>query len=96
MWRPEMDLIDQLSGDAMPLSVVRRIFCDDEHARRVLEIYVDRGVVRFLRDGAPLAGWHARRLLREDEELLSRQDIFAELTKAGGQAFDSGRWDEIS
>lgn len=96
MWPPEMELIDQLSGDAMPLAVAARIFEGESHARRVLAIYVDRGVIALLRGEVTLPEWEAMRLLRDDPDLLTRCDISVTLTDAGAESFESGRWDRIS
>lgn len=95
-WQPEMELVDQLLGDDLPLStVVSALFRNDDHAVRVLSRYVQNGVLTLTRNGEPLAMWESQQLLRDASGLGNLVDISASLTEKGAQAFEKGIWDSL-
>ena len=63
---PELEVLDQLEGGDMPLSIVVSLFPDEAHARRAIAAMVVAGDVNLLdAEGAPLAPWQLRELERQ-------------------------------
>ena len=89
---PELEIIDQLEGGDLPLSVVCRFFVDDAQARRVLANYVSRGVVVLLERNDALPIWRCRELLSGEIPLQQNDSIRVSLTKKGARAFADGTW----
>ncbi len=55
---PELDTLDQLQGEDLPLSIIRQIFEDDDRfVHSVLCMLDDREVLLLTADGAEIPRW---------------------------------------
>jgi hypothetical protein len=62
----ELEVLDQLEGGDMPLSVVASLFPDEAHARRAIAALIAAGEVSLLAaEGAAVTPWQLRELERQ-------------------------------
>ena len=61
----ELEVLDQLEGGDLPLSVVASLFPDEAHARRAIAALMVAGEVDLSAEGAALAPWQLRDLERQ-------------------------------
>jgi len=63
---PELDTLDQLCGDDMPVTVIRQLFDSDDHFRRaILAMLHEREVLLLGPDGFEVPHWERRPLLSD-------------------------------
>jgi hypothetical protein len=94
-WSPEMELIDQLKGSDLPLSLVCRLLGGDEHARKVLGHYLGKEIVVFARQETVMPIWQSLGLLRSAQPLEQQDQVRVSLTNYGAKAFENGTWETI-
>jgi archaellum component FlaC len=95
LWPPEMELVDQLSGGRMPLTVVVSFFESHDRARNVLSIYIAGHAINFYRGEQLIPEWQAQQLLRETANLEQTTDILVDLTDVAAEAFHRGSWESF-
>jgi hypothetical protein len=91
-WLPEMEMIDQLIGGDLPLTAVSRLFDSDERARKVVGLYLGKGIVVFIRQESTMPLWESLTLLRNPEPLERHEEVRVSITDYGARAFESGAW----
>ena len=91
-WLPEMEMIEQLIGGDLPLAAVRSLFDSDERARKVVGLYLGKGIVVFTRQECTMPLWESLALLRNPEPLERHEQVRVLLTEYGARAFESGAW----
>jgi hypothetical protein len=66
---PELETLDQLCGDDMPLSIIRNLFDDQEHFCRAIFAMLKTGELRlFEREGDDIAPWRWREVLATSDQ----------------------------
>jgi hypothetical protein len=66
MYSPELETLDLLSGEDLPLDAVRRLFESDERFQRAIIAMLEDGEVTILgAQNTPLPQWHWRRALAD-------------------------------
>jgi hypothetical protein len=82
----ELEVLDQLEGGDMPLSVVASLFPDEAHARRAITALIAAGEIGLLAaEGAVLASWHLRDLERQPASWRTDRRHRLALTDAGAR-----------
>jgi hypothetical protein len=82
---PEIEVLDQLLGGDLPLSVVVELFADEAHARQAIAAMVQSGEVEVLEDGAPLPLWRLRELTSQEHSLRTEARYQLSITEAGAK-----------
>ena len=94
-----MELIDQLGGGGLALSVVEEIFGNRIWARRAIEHYLQKQVVCLARHRdeieAPLSKRECYEALWSDASWEQPAACYAHLTEFGVKRWESGHWDDI-
>jgi hypothetical protein len=88
-----MEIIDQLIGGDLPLPAVRRLFDSDERARKVVGLYLGKGIVVLTRQECTTPLWESLALLRNSDPLVRHEQVRVSLTDCGTRAFESGDWE---
>lgn len=94
-WSPELEIIDQLLDDDLPLPVVCRLLGSDKSSRKVLGQYVSKGVVVFAQQETVIPLWQSLGLLRSPQPLEQHDQIRVSLTSYGTKMFENEGWDTI-
>jgi hypothetical protein len=92
---PELELVDQLLGGDMPHRLVCTFFRDEAHARRVLAVYISRGVVVLSEESGELPAWRSQEILRSPQPLVGYEKTRVGLTDKGAKAFQEGGWEKL-
>jgi hypothetical protein len=83
MWPPELETLDQLSGDAMPLKMIRGLYESDEQFQRAMLAMLESQELCIKgNDGNQLPKWKWQSALRFDDEL---GDLKASILDAGAK-----------
>jgi hypothetical protein len=71
-WPPEMETLDQLLGGPVPLSVIRRVFEDDDHFRVAVFAMLQAKDVKLSRaEETAIQSWKWMDVLNEPDDWLS-------------------------
>jgi hypothetical protein len=100
---PEIDLVEQLSGGDLPMSIGLKVFQGDvARFRRSIAAYVEKGVVKILREPrkveTALPVWEVAALLRNESAWIDEPtdtEYWMTLTPRGIDAFWRGRWSAV-
>jgi hypothetical protein len=83
---PELEILDQLVGGDLPLTVIRGLFGDDERFVRALLAMLDAGEVQLLAaDGTEFARWQWRAVLIPSSFTTAMNGSRVAITKVGGR-----------
>ena len=81
---PEVEVLDQLLGYALPLNVIAGLFPDQDHCRRAVRAMLLDGQVRILdAEGAEISDWRYRELECRPEFWASGTPYKMSLTDLG-------------
>lgn len=103
-WTLEMELMDQLMGQAIPMAKAFEWFDDETRLCKAIAAYIERGVVEVMQrnqNGAeePIPKWKVKEILRSPkEELVNEQQqptLFLHVTDLGVRLFEEGDWESI-
>jgi hypothetical protein len=66
MYSPELETLDQLSGEDMPLAVIRQLFGNADHFRKAILAMLHEGDIALLsQDGGIVPQWEWKPLLND-------------------------------
>ena len=83
---PELEVLDQLQGGDLPLSVVSALFADEAQARRALGALLAEGTVALhAADGQPVPTWQLGELARQARPWRMESRYRLALTDAGAR-----------
>lgn len=82
---PEIEVLDQLLGGDLPLSVVVDLFADEVHARKAISAMVESGQVELLENGTPLPLWRLREVTSQEHSLRTETRYQLSITEAGAK-----------
>ena len=86
---PELEVLDQLQGGDLPLSVVSALFPDETQARRALGALLAEGSVALLAaDGQPVPTWQLGELARQSRSWRTDSRYRLALTDAGARKLE--------
>jgi hypothetical protein len=82
----ELEVLDQLEGGDMPLSVLASLFPDEAQARRAIAALVTTGEVSILdAAGTVIAPWQLRELERQPNSWRAETQYRLRLTDTGAR-----------
>lgn len=91
----EMEIIDQLIGSNLPLSMLAGLFGDLEKAKKVFSIYVCKGIVELQRNGKVMPTWEAELFLATIQNPDSIGAVKVNLTNKGADVFETRKWENL-
>ena len=82
---PELETLDQLSGQNLSLSIIRQLFSDDDHFLRAVLAMLQSGEIRILLgDGIEVPHWQTHDIL-VSELSEANSEIMLEITSIGAK-----------
>jgi len=88
---PELETLEQILDDDLPLSIVRGFFDDGRRFRCAIAAMLDAGEVRLLtEDGAEVPCWRWREVLGEGANLQSSETTRLGITALGVKKVSGG------
>lgn len=83
---PELEVLDQLLGQDLPLNVIAKLFPDPEHCRRAIQAMLKGGDVRIVdSEGVALPEWRYRELQYRPEFWEGEGEYRLTLTEQGAK-----------
>lgn len=80
----ELEVLDQLLGGDLPLSVISRLFAEAHHRDRAIAAMLRDGSVELLGpDGSAVPQWHLRDVLADPANRESSAPYMLSLTRKG-------------